>query len=472
MGRRRILAACATALAVTGGALGMVPAHAAPSSGSAAARAGDLDGDGFGDLAVGSPSGTIAGYAKAGYVSVMYGTAQGVRTTRHKGITQQTSGIPGTPEAGDRFGSAVAVGDVDGDGYADLVIGAGGEAIGTVKGAGSVTVVFGAKGGLGNKAIAFNAPTPTARQGFGDRITVGDFDHDGRDDIAVVAGTKVQVVKGAAKLRDTAKPAMKAYTPPGGGVATGQIAAADVNGDGYTDLATVAAFDDPADEGTLGVLAGSASGLTTKTLGKTGLPFEGYSIVAGDVTGDGKDDIVIDTSFEDGPGDYLLRLYPGTTAGLGAGVAYGGSARPGSVTGLADFDGDGHADLVTSDTGAPDPDGFNNAGAVTVVKGTGSGLDAAHQQTITLDTPGVAGASEGNDLFGRAVAAGDYDADGKADLTVGVPGKYLGTGAVSVLPGSTMGPTGTNSILVNPEYLDHPTLKAAFGSALGATTRP
>ncbi|MET9406233.1 FG-GAP-like repeat-containing protein [Streptomyces sp. NPDC002935] len=472
MGRRRILAACATAMAVTGAALVVMPAHAAPGSGSPAARAGDLDGDGFGDLAVGSPEGTIAGFAKAGYVSVVYGTAQGVRTSRHKGITQRTAGIPGTPEAGDRFGSAVAVGDVDGDGYADLVIGAGGEAIGSVKGAGSVTVVFGAKGGVSGDAIAFHAPTPTARQAFGNKLAVGDFDHDGRDDIAVAAGTKVQVVKGAAKLRDTAKPAMKSFTPPGGGAGTGQIAAADVNGDGYTDLATVAYFDDAADEGTLGVLAGSAQGLTGKTLGKTGLPFAGYSIVAGDVTAHGRDDIVVDTGFSDGPDDFLLRMFPGTAAGLGAGVAYGGPAQPGRAAVLADLDGDGHADLVTSDTGATDPDGFNNAGAVTVVPGSVAGLDAAHARTITLATPGVTGASEGNDLFGAAVAAGDYDADGAADLTVGVPGKYLGTGAVSVIPGSPDGPTGTGSILFNPEDLGHPAVKARFGLALGATTRP
>ncbi|MFI5664856.1 FG-GAP-like repeat-containing protein [Streptomyces sp. NPDC051684] len=471
MRRQRMLAACATALAVTGGVLLVAPAQAQAAPRAEASRAGDFDGDGFGDLAVGAPEGTIAGFAKAGYVSVAYGTAQGVRTTRHKGITQRTAGIPGTPEAGDRFGSATAVGDVDGDGYADLVIGAGGEAIGSVKGAGSVTVVFGAKGGLSADAIAFHAPTPTARQAFGDKLAVGDFDHDGRADIAVAAGTKVQVVKGAAKLRDTPKPAMKALTPPGGGAGTGQIAAADVNGDGYQDLATVAYFDDAADEGTLGVLAGSAKGLTGTTLGKTGLPFAGYSIVAGDVTGDGKDDIVVDTTFSDGPDDFLMRMFPGTASGMGKGVAYEGEAQPGRAGVLADLDGDGHADLVTSDTTATDPDGFNNAGAVTVVPGAGSGLDAQGARTITLATPGVTGSSEGNDLFGSAVAAGDYDADGTADLTVGAPGKYLGTGAVSVIPGSADGPTGKGSILFTPEDLDHPAVKARFGSALGATTR-
>ncbi|WP_229378073.1 FG-GAP repeat protein [Streptomyces sp. VRA16 Mangrove soil] len=55
-----------------------------------------------------------------------------MRTSRHKGITPRTSGIPGTPQAGDRFGTAIAVGDVDNDRYADPVIGSGSEAIGAV----------------------------------------------------------------------------------------------------------------------------------------------------------------------------------------------------------------------------------------------------------------------------------------------------------------------------------------------------
>ncbi|MGO4754727.1 FG-GAP repeat protein, partial [Streptomyces sp. 2MCAF27] len=164
------------ALAAPGGGSDAIsPAAATASSGKAADLSGDVDGDGYDDLAVGAPDAATKGYAKAGYVALTYGTKNGIQVSRHKGLTQASTGVPGTPEAGDRFGSALASGDMDGDGYADLVVGASGEAIGDVKGAGSVTVVFGSATGLSTKAIAFHAPTVTARQGFGGRLALGDY---------------------------------------------------------------------------------------------------------------------------------------------------------------------------------------------------------------------------------------------------------------------------------------------------------
>lgn len=100
-----------------GGPGGTRRAFAAPGHGAAgtsqtprkaaASAPGDVDGDGFGDLAAGAPEGTLQGYAKAGFVSLVHSTAQGIRVTRHKSITQDTAGIPGVPEADDRFGSSV-----------------------------------------------------------------------------------------------------------------------------------------------------------------------------------------------------------------------------------------------------------------------------------------------------------------------------------------------------------------------------
>ncbi|MEU2208685.1 FG-GAP and VCBS repeat-containing protein [Streptomyces hygroscopicus] len=429
----------------------------------------DIDGDGYADLGIGAPDGTVSGKSKAGYVAVTYGAAKGVDTARHSTLTQASPGVPGTPEAGDHFGSAVVVGDVDGDGYSDLIVAANNESIGTTKQAGSVTVVFGAKGGLSSDAIAFHAPTATAYKHFGDKLAVGDYNHDGRDDIAISDGETVRIVSGAANLRDTATPKMTSVTPPGGGAGITHLSSGDINGDGFADLVTVAYQDDPADEGTLGVLPGSSSGLKKTPLGeKVSLWFASYRAVVGDINGDGKDDVVIDTGFADGPDDARLRTYPGTASGLDTAnpVTWKGTAPSGEAARLTDINGDGHDDLVVSDTSAEAPGGYNNAGAITVFKGTKNWLTDEGAQTFSLDTEGVPGDMAGNDHFGEAIAPADYNGDGKPDLAVGVPKRTEGAGAVALLYAGTDGLTAKGSALIGPSDLGAPAARAAFGTEL------
>ena len=431
--------------------------------------AGDIDADGYADLAVGAPDATVSGKSKAGSVSVTYGAEKGVDTARHSTLTQASKGVPGTPEAKDAFGSAVVRGDLDGDGYTDLVVAAENEAIGSTGQAGSVTVVFGAKGGLSGDAIAFHAPKATANAQFGHRMAVGDFDKDGLDDLAVSDHGKVQVVEGAKNLRDTATPKTTEITPPGGGVEVGNLSSGDIDGDGYADLVSVASQDSPADEGTLGVLPGSSSGLRTTPLGKTvPLWFGDYRAVVGDINGDGKDDVVTDTGFSDGPEEQKLRTYPGTTGGLDTEkpVDWKGEKQQGEALRLADLNGDGHDDLVVGDTDAEAPGGYNSAGAVHILNGSENWLTDQGSATFSLDTEGVPGKMEGNDKFGTSVSPADYNGDGSPDLAVGIPNRDEGTGAAALLYGGGNGIGAEGSALVGPEDLGTPKSKGHFGLTL------
>jgi hypothetical protein len=93
-----------------------------------ALTAGDFDGDGYADLAVGVPY-EHWNEADTGIVQVLYGTASGLTDTGDQLWRQDISGIADVEEADDRFGYALAAGDFDGDGYLDLAIGVPYEAI-------------------------------------------------------------------------------------------------------------------------------------------------------------------------------------------------------------------------------------------------------------------------------------------------------------------------------------------------------
>src|SRR5262249_52686194 len=84
---------------------------------------GDLNGDGYTDLAIGVPYDNLKGENDAGEVDVLYGSPSGLRTVNQQVWTLSTGGVPGTARAGDQFGEALASGDFDRDGFGDLAIG-------------------------------------------------------------------------------------------------------------------------------------------------------------------------------------------------------------------------------------------------------------------------------------------------------------------------------------------------------------
>jgi hypothetical protein len=123
----------------------------------AALAAGDINKDGRADLVVGVPGESVGAVATAGIVQVLFGSTGGVVTTGNQAFTQNSAGVPDTAEANDKFGTALAVGDLTGDGFADVAIGSPGESVGTVLNAGQVSVLLGSGTGLtGTGATAWD----------------------------------------------------------------------------------------------------------------------------------------------------------------------------------------------------------------------------------------------------------------------------------------------------------------------------
>ncbi|GGX92971.1 FG-GAP and VCBS repeat-containing protein [Streptomyces fructofermentans] len=133
--------------------------------------AGDVNGDGYPDLAVGVPGEAIGSVTKAGSVVLLRGGKGGLTGTGAQAFHQDTAGVPGVAEKGDLFGGSLRLLDVTGDGKADLTAGAPSEDLGTVKNGGAVWVLRGAASGLtASKSVAHNpvdlgAPSANAQYG-------------------------------------------------------------------------------------------------------------------------------------------------------------------------------------------------------------------------------------------------------------------------------------------------------------------
>ena len=146
--RTCVIGGLAAAIAVIPLTLGG-PAHAAADGCSPGVKS-DFNGDGRSDTVVGDPYATVGGQAQAGRVIVLYGDADGRIGEGSRGVVSQDSpSVGGTAEAGDRFGSALAVADLDCDGFTDLVVGSPLEDIGGQANSGYVQFIWGSVGGLG-----------------------------------------------------------------------------------------------------------------------------------------------------------------------------------------------------------------------------------------------------------------------------------------------------------------------------------
>jgi hypothetical protein len=376
----------------------------------------DVDGDGYPDLAVADGG--------AGLIYIYHGGSGGLSATS---TVSAPSGVTG-------FGTALALDDFDGNGYADLAVGS----------AGRVDIFYGGSSGL-QAAPGTTLTAPTGATDFGVSVGAGDTNGDGYPDLAVgsteaASGAgKVYVFEGQNGGLSSSYATITGTI--GGGALGAAIAVADVNGDGYADvvIGATAVRNGNGSTGAVYLYEGAPGGIATsqtQALTPTVATVTGFgaSLAMGDINQDGAADLAVGT-LSSGAGDGYVFVYlgggvsgfvtPGTTLSGPAGALNGF----GFSVAFGDINGDGFADLAV---GANVYFSGGASSAVYVYDGSHSGIGT---------TPATLRSPEAENGFGTNVSIADFNSDGYDELAVGSPPPdATSIGAAAIYNGAHGGP--------------------------------
>lgn len=401
--------------------------------------AGDINGDGYDDIIVGSPKNVTVQYP-GGSAFVYHGAPSGLPL----GPQWTTGGAI----QGSRFGAAVSsAGDVNGDGYDDILIGAYEYTIPDVPNVshqGRVYLFYGSASGLGAETADWTYDGDRSDENLGHAVaTAGDVNGDGFDDIIVGARRYEQndkkvgavlVFYGSSNgITQTAPDWMVIGDDAGADFGAAVNTAGDINGDGYDDIIVGAPNYDDGQEigGAAFVFLGSATGLNQTgqfdwhiSGGVTGASLGTGVDTAGDINNDGFADVIIGAPRYPGTqeNDGAVFVFHGSNSGLGTEADWSavsdqlGTLFGYAVAGAGDINQDGYDDVIVGAyryNDNPDDGQSSIEGAAFVYWGAPVRLQSASWRAV---------GEKADTEFGFSVAAaGDVNGGGNQDVIIGAP---------------------------------------------------